>query len=82
MDQDNQCILHGDRLTRVEVILQSIKDDYLVPIREQTERTNGRVTALESRATRNSAWIGFLWIALGAVSTALFSLTLGHVFSK
>lgn len=78
-ERTHDCTLHGDRLTRVEVMLQSMRDDYLDPIREQVIKTNGRVTSLESRATKNSAWIGFLWIAIGVVATSLGTVLAAHI---
>lgn len=86
---DNQWIIHNDRLTRLETLLEVIRDEYLETIREQVTRTNGRVTALElrsniteQRATRHSAWIAFLWIAVGVVGSSLGTLFAAHVFAK
>ena len=72
-------MLHGDRLTRVETLLESMRDEYLEQIREQVIKTNGRVTSLESRATRNAAWIGFLWIAVGAIATTFGTVLAAHI---
>jgi hypothetical protein len=78
---------HSERLVAIETLLKSVISDYLVTIKDQTMKTNGRVTALEARvgtleqvATRNRDWIWFLWIGLGSVGGSLGTVLVMHVF--
>lgn len=69
---------HGERLARLETLIESIRDEYLKDIKEQVLATNGRVGNLEQRASAHRVWIYVLWIAMGGVVTLLSS----HLLAK
>jgi hypothetical protein len=80
------CYEHADRLTRIETLMESMRDDYLEGIKEQTERTNGRVTQLEARvntlsntATRNRTLISIMWAIFGGMAGAYGAVLAGHI---
>jgi uncharacterized membrane protein YgdD (TMEM256/DUF423 family) len=88
MNINENCVLHGDRLTRIEVMMESLRDDYLEGIKEQVTRTNGRVTATESAivdlgkiAVRNRTVISILWTCLAGIALFMGGLLAQHIVS-
>jgi hypothetical protein len=79
---NEECVLHGNRLAVMESMIKEIKDDYLVEIKAQVQKTNGRVTAVEKTTIANQMWISFLWLALGAIATLVSAVILQHISFK
>lgn len=81
-DHDNQCVLHGDRLTKVETLLTEIKDEYLSEIRQQVRDTNGRVGKLEQSRSSFEAFRQYVWLVICALATAIGTLWAAHINVK
>jgi hypothetical protein len=79
---NEEYILHGNRLAVMESLIKEIKDDYLVEIKAQVQKTNGRVNSLEQIAIRNKSWIHFLWIAVSALGALLLLMLSQHIALK
>ena len=74
-------IIHGERLSRLEAMLESMEKNYLAPIRDQVTKTNGRVGKLESKAERHGAWIGFLWVSVSVLAIFFSGVFVQHVLA-
>jgi Trk-type K+ transport system membrane component len=84
-----ECHLHGAKLTRLEVsmeyttkLIEDMKTEYLHPIKEQTTKTNGRVTTLENGFIRNKVWIFFLSIGISLLGAVVFELVRHQITGK